>query len=127
MLTGRSIKSRLIEHFQGRMEPPGSDQRGHGQHTLRERPHDDPADRFRNLIECLALYVANHRKSAAMDAEIRALSPAARKLYSTQRRQVEQMLANTIEQGVAAGVFEVTSPGTRLACATTRRLLGRRA
>jgi AcrR family transcriptional regulator len=28
---------------------------------------DDPADRFRNLIECLALYMANHGKSAAMD------------------------------------------------------------
>jgi AcrR family transcriptional regulator len=80
---------------------------------------DDPADRFRNLIECLALYMANHRKSAAMDAEIRALSPAARKLYSTQRRRVEQMLANTIEQGVAAGVFEVTSPPD-----TARALLG---
>jgi AcrR family transcriptional regulator len=80
---------------------------------------DDPWSRFRNLIECLTLYMANHRKSAAMDAEIRALSPAARKLYSTQRRRVEQMLANTIKQGVAAGVFEVTSPPD-----TARALLG---
>jgi AcrR family transcriptional regulator len=80
---------------------------------------DDPADRFRKLIECLALYMANHRKSAAMDAEIRALSPAARKAYSTQRRLVEQMLADTIEQGTAAGVFEVTSPPD-----TARALLG---
>lgn len=80
---------------------------------------DDPADRFRNLIECLVLYMANHRKSAAMDAEIRALSPAARKLYSTQRRRVEQMLTDTIEQGVTAGMFEVTSPRD-----TARALLG---
>ena len=80
---------------------------------------DDPADRFRNLVECLALYMANHRKSAAMDAEIRALSPAARKLYSIQRRRVEQMVADTIAQGVAAGVFEVTSPSD-----TGRALLG---
>jgi AcrR family transcriptional regulator len=79
----------------------------------------DPADRFRNLIECLALYMASHRKSAAMDAEIRALSPAARKRYSAQRRQVEQMLVDTIEQGVAAGMFEVTSPRD-----TGRALLG---
>jgi AcrR family transcriptional regulator len=63
---------------------------------------DDPANRFRNLIECLALYMANHRKSAAMDAEIRALSPAARKLYSFQRRR-----------------FDVTSPSD-----TGRALLG---
>jgi AcrR family transcriptional regulator len=80
---------------------------------------DDPADRFRNLIECLALYMANHRKSAAMDAEIRALSPAARKLYSIQRRRVEQMVADTIAQGVAAGEFAVTSPTD-----TGRALLG---
>lgn len=79
----------------------------------------DPAARFRNLIECLALYMASHRKSAAMDAEIRALSPPARKQYSAQRRQVEQMLVETIDQGVAAGVFEVTSPRD-----TGRALLG---
>jgi AcrR family transcriptional regulator len=79
----------------------------------------DPAARFRNLIECLSLYMANHHKSAAMDAEIRTLSPAVRKAYSTQRRRVEQMLADTIEQGMAAGVFEVTS-----AADTARALLG---
>jgi AcrR family transcriptional regulator len=71
---------------------------------------EDPADQFRNIVECLALYMANHRKSAAMDAEIRALSPTARKLYSVQRRRVEQMVSDTISRGVAAGEFEVTSP-----------------
>jgi len=80
---------------------------------------DDPVQRFRNLIECLALYMANHRKSAAMDAEIRALSPKARTRYSEQRRQVERMLVDIIEQGVASGVFEVTSPRD-----TGRALLG---
>ena len=80
---------------------------------------DDPTDRFQNLIECLALYMANHRKSAGMDAEIRALSDEARKRYSAQRRQVEMMLVDTIEQGVSAGVFEVTSPRD-----TGRALLG---
>jgi AcrR family transcriptional regulator len=80
---------------------------------------DDPVDRFRNLIECLVLYMASHLKSAAMDAEIRALSPAARKRYSAQRRRVELMLAGTIEQGVAAGSFEVASPSE-----TGRALLG---
>jgi AcrR family transcriptional regulator len=79
----------------------------------------DPAGRFRNLIECLALYMANHRKSAAMDAEIRALSAAARRQYSAQRRQVEQMLVDTIEQGTAERIFDVTSPRD-----TGRALLG---
>jgi len=80
---------------------------------------DDPAARFRNLIECLVLYMANHRKSAAMDAEIRALSPANRQRYSGQRRRVEYMLVSTIEQGAAAGVFDVSSPPD-----TARALLG---
>jgi AcrR family transcriptional regulator len=80
---------------------------------------EDPADRFRNLIECLALYMASHRKSAAMDAEIRALSDEARRRYSAQRRQVEMMLVDTIAQGVSAGVFEVASPRD-----TGRALLG---
>jgi AcrR family transcriptional regulator len=80
---------------------------------------EDPVDRFRNLIECLALYMASHRKSAAMDAEIRALSPQARTRYSAQRRQVERMLVDIIEQGTASGVFEVTSPRD-----TGRALLG---
>jgi AcrR family transcriptional regulator len=80
---------------------------------------DDPADQLRNLIECLALYMASHRKDGGMDAEIRALSPQARKRYSAQRRQVEMMLVDTIERGVAAGVFEVTSPRD-----TGRALLG---
>jgi AcrR family transcriptional regulator len=80
---------------------------------------EDPADRFRNLIECLALYMASHRKSAAMDAEIRALSDETRKRYSGQRRQVEMMLVDTIAQGVAAGAFEVASPRD-----TGRALLG---
>lgn len=80
---------------------------------------DDPVGRFRNLVEALTLYMANHLKSAAMDAEIRALSPAARKHYSAQRRRVELMLASTIEQGVAAGSFEVASPSE-----TGRALLG---
>jgi hypothetical protein len=55
----------------------------------------------------LVLYMATHRKSAAMDAEIRALSPANRRRYSAQRRRVEQMLVDTIEHGVAAGEFAV--------------------
>jgi hypothetical protein len=63
----------------------------------------------------------NSRPSARHTVRSRscALSPAARKQYSTQRRHVEQMLADTITAGVAAGEFEVTSPPD-----TARALLG---
>ena len=80
---------------------------------------DDPGDRFANLIECLVLYMAHHRKNAAMDAEIRALGDENRKRYSAKRRTVERMLATTVKEGVESAAFSVTSPAD-----TARALLG---
>lgn len=79
----------------------------------------DPCARFENLIECITLHMAQHSKEAAMDAEIRALGPANRRRYSARRRAVEQMLVTTIEDGVSAGGFSVSSPPD-----TARALLG---
>ncbi|WP_238005385.1 TetR/AcrR family transcriptional regulator [Dactylosporangium sp. AC04546] len=79
----------------------------------------DPRSRFENLIACLVLYMSQHRKSAAMDAEIRALGPENRKAYSAKRMVVERKLIDAIEAGVAAGDFEVDFPKE-----TARALLG---
>lgn len=79
----------------------------------------DPRSRFRNLIECLVLYMAHNGKSAAMDAEIRALGTENRRSYSGKRRQVERLLTNTITDGVQQGHFQVVSPPD-----TARALLG---
>jgi AcrR family transcriptional regulator len=80
---------------------------------------DEPAKRFANLIECLVLYMAHHRKNAAMDAEIRALSPEHRTRYAAQRRVVEDMLTAAVKDGVDIGVFSVAVPRD-----TSRALLG---
>jgi AcrR family transcriptional regulator len=80
---------------------------------------DDPLERFRNLIECLALYMTQHGKRAAMDAEIRALRPENRARYSAKRNVVEQMLEAAITAGQREGIFAVSS-----AHETTRALLG---
>lgn len=79
----------------------------------------DPRARFRNLIEALALYMAQFGKNAAMDAEIRSLGPDNRRAYSAKRRVVEEMMRTTIEDGAQAGLFAVTSPPD-----TARALLG---
>ncbi|SHH07528.1 transcriptional regulator, TetR family [Jatrophihabitans endophyticus] len=78
-----------------------------------------PADRFLQLIECIVLYIASNEKLAAMDAEIRSLGPQNRRRYGAKRRQVEVMLVTCIEDGVASGDFDVTSPAE-----TARALLG---
>jgi AcrR family transcriptional regulator len=79
----------------------------------------DPVDRFLRLVECQVRYLANNVKSAAMDAEIRSLSPANRRAYSERRRIVESLLTDTIEDGVRVGSFDVDDPA-----AAARALLG---
>lgn len=79
----------------------------------------EPAERFLNLVECLVRYMATSEKSAAMDSEIRALSPANHRAYSRKRRKVEQMLVDVIEEGTNAGVFDVEYPAD-----SARALLG---
>jgi AcrR family transcriptional regulator len=79
----------------------------------------DPSERLDRLVECLVLFMTEHRKSAAMDAEIRSLTPENRRSYGNKRRVVERMLTATIEDGVRAGTFDVTYPHD-----TARALLG---
>ena len=80
---------------------------------------DDHLQRFRNLIECLALHMTQHGKRAAMDAEIRALGLANRERYIAKRNIVERMLEAAITAGQREGIFAVSS-----AHETTRALLG---
>jgi AcrR family transcriptional regulator len=80
---------------------------------------DDQLMRLRNLIEGLVLYMTQHGKRAAMDAEIRALGPENRERYIAKRNIVEQMLETAITAGEREGIFTVSS-----AHETTRALLG---
>jgi AcrR family transcriptional regulator len=80
---------------------------------------DTPEARFLNLVECVVIYMANVGKSSRLDAEIRVLSPALRKIYSAKRHEIETMFVEVIESGVRTGTFHVTS-----AADTARALLG---
>jgi AcrR family transcriptional regulator len=80
---------------------------------------DEAGARFAAIVECLALYMAQHGKRAAMDAEIRALGTANRRRYAAKRTVIEQLVESAIQEGVDRGAFTVSSPHE-----TTRALLG---
>jgi AcrR family transcriptional regulator len=80
---------------------------------------DSPEARFLNLVECVVIYMANAGKLARLDAEIRVLSPALRKIYSAKRHEIETIFVQVIDAGVQTGVFRVLSPAD-----TARALLG---
>jgi AcrR family transcriptional regulator len=88
------------------------------QQAVAEAP-DYPGAAFRNLIECLALFMAQQGKRAAMDAEIRALGPVNRRRYAARRAIIEKLLEASIQDGADQGVFELSSPHE-----TTRAILG---
>ena len=69
-----------------------------------------PAARFCNLIECLVLFMTHSRKTAYLDHEIRALSPAHRVAHVAKRKRVELMVVAAVRDGVEVGVFDVVSP-----------------
>jgi AcrR family transcriptional regulator len=80
---------------------------------------DDPQARFLNLVECTARFMAGSGKVAFLNAEIRSLSPDLRARYSEKRDQIEAMLLASLQDCVAAGLFDVSSPRD-----TARALLG---
>ncbi|MFD5572372.1 TetR/AcrR family transcriptional regulator [Streptomyces cadmiisoli] len=80
---------------------------------------DDPEQRLANLVEAIVLYMTDWVSVAYLDTELRYLDPENRKRYAALRKQLEQLLTNTIEEGTENGVFAVSHPDD-----TTRALLG---
>jgi AcrR family transcriptional regulator len=76
-------------------------------------------DSYFNLVECMARYMTRSGKIAFLDAEIRSLSPDNRKTYVEKRREIENLLLQTIEDGIRAGLFRLAYPAD-----TARALLG---
>jgi AcrR family transcriptional regulator len=76
-------------------------------------------DRFANVIECIVLHMTYRAATAGLDSELRYLEPANRKKYAALRKELEELLLQIIEEGVAQGLFEVDR-----APDTSRALLG---
>lgn len=80
---------------------------------------DNPEGQFVNVIESIVLHVAHRTRLAALDLELRHLSPDSRKRYAGRRKEIENLLRGIVEYAVATGDFVVGVPAE-----TTRALLG---
>lgn len=80
---------------------------------------DQPEVRLANVIEAITLHMTHRGQLAALDLELRYLSPANLKRYAARRKEIENRLVGIVEDGVARGVFTATLPTE-----TVRALLG---
>jgi AcrR family transcriptional regulator len=61
--------------------------------------------RFVNVVETIVLYMAHRTRLAALDMELRHLSPDNRKRYAARRKEIENLLRGVVEAGVTEGAF----------------------
>lgn len=80
---------------------------------------DDPVQRLANVIEAIVLRMTNRARLAALEGEVRYLSPENRQRYRVVRKGVEELVLKIVEDGSKSGVFDVDDPAE-----TTRALLG---
>ncbi|MEU2601632.1 TetR/AcrR family transcriptional regulator [Streptomyces hirsutus] len=71
---------------------------------------DEPLPRFCAMVESIVLYMANRKGLAFLDTEIRSLEPDNRARYVALRDYLEHMLLDTVEAGIARGVFTTPIP-----------------
>jgi AcrR family transcriptional regulator len=80
---------------------------------------DRPEARLANVVEAIVLHMTQRTRLAALDSEIRHLSPPVRKRYAARRKEVERVLAGIVEDGVRTREFTASYPGE-----TARAILG---
>ncbi|WP_019926020.1 TetR/AcrR family transcriptional regulator [Nocardia sp. BMG111209] len=78
-----------------------------------------PREQFANVIEALVLHMTHRTRLAALDQELRHLSPDNRKRYAARRKEIETVLRDVLTAGVADGTFATPHPDE-----TARALLG---
>lgn len=71
---------------------------------------DDPLRRFCGMVESIVLYMAHRKGLAFLDTEIRSLEPQNRARYVALRDYLQHMLLDTVEAGIARGVFTTPIP-----------------
>jgi AcrR family transcriptional regulator len=80
---------------------------------------DRPEARFANVVQAIVLHMTQRARLAALDSEIRHLSPPVRKRYAARRKEVEQILVGIVEDGTDRGTFAASHPAE-----TARAILG---
>ncbi len=80
---------------------------------------DGTRQKFMNVIETIVLHMAHRTRLAALDLELRHLSPPNRKRYAAHRKEIETLLTEILETGEREAVFTLDDPAE-----TARALLG---
>ncbi|UYP19162.1 TetR/AcrR family transcriptional regulator [Rhodococcus sp. Z13] len=80
---------------------------------------DDPVARFENAVEAIVLSMTHRARRAALDSEVRHISPENRRTYAATRKRFELMMLDLVRDGVERGVFHVDDTEE-----TVRALLG---
>lgn len=73
----------------------------------------DPRQQFVNVVETIVLHMAHRTRLAALDPELRRLSPENRKRYAAHRKQIGTLLTEIIGTGVREGTFTAADPTER--------------
>lgn len=79
--------------------------------------HDDPGDRLRAVVAAITAWHARYHTTArVINYEMSTLTERHRATIATLRREIDALVRQTLEEGVALGVFDVPDvPGTTLA------------
>jgi AcrR family transcriptional regulator len=79
----------------------------------------DPKQQFVNVVETIVLHMTHRTRLAALDPEFRHLSSENRKRYAVDRKEIESLLTDIVDEGVRQRIFTATDPAE-----TVRALLG---
>lgn len=80
---------------------------------------DGAVPRFAYLVEAIVLYMTHRARHAALDTEIRHVSPASRSRYAASRKRLELLMREVVGDGASSGDFSVADIGE-----TVRAILG---
>ncbi|WP_419789250.1 TetR/AcrR family transcriptional regulator [Prescottella equi] len=68
---------------------------------------DDPVLRFTNIVEAVVLNMTHRARQAALDSELRHVTPGNRRKYALTRKRVEVLATELVTDGVRSGAFVV--------------------
>ena len=75
-----------------------------------EQAGDDPLHRFVDAVDCTVRFMCHRQRIARLDPEARYLDEELRASYAGLRKRFEVQMLGLLEDGVAAGIFDVEHP-----------------
>lgn len=79
-------------------------------HSANADGGDDPVQRLSNVIEAIVLRMTTRARLAALESEVRYLSPENRMKYRVIRKGIEELVCEIVEDGNKQGLFYTSDP-----------------